>query len=112
MHISEFSVRQPVLVNLLHIRDYFLAQPNKFSWIPGGIKAHSTHVKGIGTYKDGVEKPRINVFLATEISEERCKLINLGYKDHKTINLSDWQDKEDEGIILVHNAGETLYRLN
>ena len=113
-HITEVSYTHGEILDKVgyHVRDYFLAQPNKFSWIPGGIKAHSTHVKGIGTYKDGVEKPRINVFLATEISEERCKLINLGYKDHKTINLSDWQDKEDEGIILVHNAGETLYRLN
>lgn len=112
-HITEVSYTHGEIIDKIgyHVRDYFLAQPNKFSWVPGGIKAHSTHVKGIGAYKDGIEKPRVNVFLATEISEERCKLINLGYKDHKTINLSDWQNKEDEGILLVHNAGETLYRL-
>jgi len=94
-----------------HVRDYFLAQKDKFSWVPGGIRAHSTHVKGIGTYENGIEKPRINVVLATEIPEERCKLINLGYKDHKSIDLSDWENKEEEGILLVHSAGEILYRL-
>ena len=113
-HITEVSYTHGEIIDRVgyHVRDYFLAQPNKFSWVPGGIKAHSTHVKGIGTYENGIEKPRINVFLATEISEERCKLINLGYKDHKTINLSDWENKEDEGILLITNAGETLYRLN
>jgi len=112
-HITEVSYTHGEMLDKVgyHVRDYFLAQEEKFSWVPGGIKAHSTHVKGIGTYENGIEKPRINVFLATGIPEERCKKINLGYKDPKSINLSDWENKEDERILLVHNAGETLYRL-
>lgn len=112
-HITEVSYTHGKIIDKVgyHIRDYFLGQPDKFSWVPGGIKAHSTHVKGIGTYENGIEKPRINVFLATGIPEERCKKINLGYKDYKSINFSDWENKEDEGIFLVQNAGETLYRL-
>ncbi len=112
-HITEVSYTHGKIIDKVgyHVRDYFLGQPSKFSWVPGGIKAHSTHVKGTGTYKNGIEKPRINVFLATGIPEERCKRINLGYKDHKSINLSDWEHKEDEGILLITNAGETLYRL-
>jgi nickel-dependent lactate racemase len=112
-HITEVSYTHGKIIDKVgyHVRDYFLGQPDKFSWVPGGIKAHSTHVKGIGTYENGIEKPRINVSLATEISEERCKRINLGYKDYKSINLSDWKNKEAEGILLVINAGETLYRL-
>jgi nickel-dependent lactate racemase len=112
-HVTEVSYTHGAILDKVgyHVRNYFLAQKDKFSWVPGGIKAHSTHVKGIGTYKKGVEKPRINVFLATGIPEERCKLINLGYKDLDSINLSEWENKEDEGILLVHNAGETLYRL-
>ena len=45
--------------------------------------AHSTHVKGLGTYDaaTGVETPRIQVTLATGIPEERCRRINLGYLD-------------------------------
>jgi nickel-dependent lactate racemase len=112
-HIEEVSYTHGKIIDEVgyHVRDYFLGQPNKFSRIPGGIKAHSTHVKGIGTYEDGIEKPRINVFLATDIPEERCKRINLGYKDYNSINLSEWENREDEGILLVKNAGEILYRL-
>ena len=33
-----------------HCRDYFLAQWDRFGEYPGGILAHSTHVKGLGTY--------------------------------------------------------------
>jgi nickel-dependent lactate racemase len=112
-HITEVSYTHGKTIDKVgyHVRDYFLGQLDKFAWVPGGIKAHSTHVKGIGTYENGIEKPRINVSLATEIPEERCKKINLGYKDYKSINLSDWENKEDKGILLVPNAGETLYRL-
>jgi len=112
-HVTEVSYTHGETLDKIgyHVRDYFLAQKDKFSWVPGGIRAHSTHVKGIGTYENGIEKPRINVVLATEIPEERCKLINLGYKDHKSIDLSDWENKEDEGILLVRSAGEILHRL-
>ena len=112
-HITEVSYTHGKTLDKIgyHVRDYFLAQKEKFSWVPGGIKAHSTHVKGIGTYKNGIEKPRINVILATKIPEERCNRINLGYKDYKSIDISNWENKEEEGILLVRNAGETLYRL-
>jgi len=112
-HINEVSYTHGRILDKVgyHVRDYFLAQKDKFSWIPGGIKAHSTHVKGIGTYENGIEKPRINVVIATEIPAERCRKINLGYKDYKSIDISNWEDKENEGILLVHNAGEILYRL-
>src|SRR5690606_19629391 len=42
-----------------HVRDYFLKQWEQFSHIPTGVLAHSTHLKGAGTFEDGVEKPRI-----------------------------------------------------
>jgi hypothetical protein len=73
--------------------------------------AHSTHVKGIGTFANGVEKPRVNVVLATAISEARCRQVNLGYRDPRTVNPDEWRDREDEGILLVPKAGEMLYRL-
>jgi hypothetical protein len=83
----------------------------KFTDIPGGILAHSTHVRGIGTYENGVDKPRVQVTLATAIPEDECKAINLGYRDPATINPDDWKDKEDEGLLYVPHAGEVLYRL-
>jgi nickel-dependent lactate racemase len=94
-----------------HVRDYFLAQPKRFAGIPRGVLAHSTHVRGTGCYADGVEKPRIEVVLATAIPEETCRRISLGYLDPASIRLADYRDKEEEGILYVDHAGETLYRL-
>lgn len=112
-NITEVSYTHGELIDKIgyHVRDYFLKQKEKFSWIPGAIKAHSTHVKGLGTFEYGIEKPRINVILATGIPESRCNKINLGYRNPESINLLDWENREDEGILLVPNAGEILYRL-
>jgi nickel-dependent lactate racemase len=94
-----------------HTRDYFLNQWERFRDEPWGILAHSTHVRGIGTMDNGVEKPRIQVTLATQIPSEVCRAINLGYRDPASIRVADYQDREDEGILVVPKAGETLYRL-
>ena len=40
-----------------------------------------------------------------------CKQINLGYVDHRTINIEDYADRENEGIFLERKAGERLYHL-
>jgi nickel-dependent lactate racemase len=111
--IKEVSYTHGALIDKVgyHVRDYFLKQKNKFERAPGTIKAHSTHVKGIGSYENGREEPRINVVLATGIPEERCKKINLGYKDPGEIDPTEWENREKEGILLVRNAGEVLYRL-
>jgi hypothetical protein len=84
---------------------------DKFRDVPGGILAHSTHVKGVGTFENGIEKPRMNVVLATQIPEEVCRSINLGYRDPASINIDEWKEREDEGILFVPKAGEILYRL-
>ncbi|MCX7668778.1 MAG: hypothetical protein N2439_01735, partial [Anaerolineae bacterium] len=96
-----------------HCRDYFLKQWDKFKDLPWGVLAHSTHLRGQGTYDPvtGEEKLRIKVTLATGIARERCERINLGYMDPATIHLEEWQDREDEGILLVPKAGEMLYRV-
>ena len=82
----------------------------QFAHVPRGVLAHSTHVKGIGTFENGVERPRITVTLATGIPEAECREVNLGYRDRRGIDADDWRDREDEGC-LVPKAGETLYRL-
>ena len=48
--------------------------------------------------------------LATGISEETCREINLGYLDPDTIRVEDYQGREEEGILYVAQAGEMLYR--
>ena len=94
-----------------HIVDYFLTQPDKFTDIPRGVLAHSTHVRGIGTMKNGVENPRIEVILASSLSEEECRNINLGYMDYHSIDLDAYRNREAEGILFVERAGEFLHRI-
>jgi nickel-dependent lactate racemase len=94
-----------------HTRDYFLAQMDRFGDIPRGVLAHSTHVRGTGAYENGVERPDVNVVLATSIPEETCERINLGYMDPSRIRLSDYMGREEQGILFVDHAGEILYRL-
>lgn len=112
-HIHEVSVTHGKLIARIgyHVRDYFVKQMDRFADIPGGILAHSTHVRGMGTYEDGIEKPRVTVTLATSIPEAECRAINLNYRDPDSINPDDWRDREDEGFLLVPDAGEILYRL-
>ena len=113
-HITEVSYTHGHIIDEVgyHVRDYFLKQWERFKHIPGGILAHSTHVKGQGSYDadTGLETPRIRVTLATSIPEARCKQINLGYLDYHSINPDDWAMREDQGLLLVPHAGEVLFR--
>ena len=95
------------------MRDYFVKQWDRFWDDPWGVLAHSTHLRGIGAYDavTGVEAPRIQVTLATSIPEERCRRVNLGYRDPATVDPAAYAGREDEGILLVPHAGEMLYRL-
>jgi nickel-dependent lactate racemase len=95
-----------------HVRDYFLAQMEKFEDIPRGVLAHSSHVRGTGTYQNGIEKPRMEVVLATSIPRTKCEQINLGYMDPAKIDLSEYKDREGDGILFVDHAGERLHRLS
>ena len=94
-----------------HVRDYFLAQMDQFKGIPRGVLAHATHVRGTGTYKNGLEKPRVEVILSTSIPKEKCERLNLGYLNPAEIRIEDYRKREDEGILYVDHAGEILYRL-
>ncbi len=51
-HIREVSYVHGRLIREIgyHCRDYFLAQWERFRHVPGGILAHSTHLKGKGAY--------------------------------------------------------------
>ncbi|MBC7221287.1 DUF2088 domain-containing protein [Candidatus Bipolaricaulota bacterium] len=92
-----------------HVRDYFLSQWDRFRNVPWAVLAHSTHVKGIGTYRDGVERPRIEVVLATAIPEEVCRRINLGYQEPTSVQPEALTGRD--GVLVVPNAGEMLWRL-
>lgn len=112
-HITEISYTHGDILDEIgyHTRDYFVSQWDRFRKYPWGVLAHSTHVKGTGTCVDGVERPRVEVILATGIPEERCRRVNLGYLDPASIRVADYQGREDEGVLYVAKAGEMLYRL-
>jgi hypothetical protein len=95
------------------VRDYFVKQPGKFDHIPAGVRAHSTHLRGLGTYDPltGVEAPRIRVTLSTGISEAECRAVNLGYRDPAGIDVAAWQQRQNEDLLVVPRAGEFLYRI-
>lgn len=114
-HVKEISYTHGKLIDEVgyHVLEYFTKQWDRFKRYPGAILAHSTHVKGLGTYDAAtrVETPRIQVTLATGIPEERCRRVNLGYLDPAGIRIEEWRGRESEGVLVVPRAGETLYRL-
>jgi lactate racemase len=113
-HLTEISYSHGKLIDEVgyHVRDYFVKQAERFREVPGMIKAHSTHVKGKGDYDADArrETPRIRVTLATAIPERRSWGVDLGYLDPATIRIEDWEGREAEGVLVVRNAGEQLYR--
>ncbi len=112
-HLHEVSVVHGKVIRQIgyHVRDYFLAQWDKFGHLPKGVIAHSTHLRGVGTYVDGVERPRITVTLATGLSRAECEAINLKYADYRTIDPQALADAGDPECLVIPRAGEFLYRL-
>jgi len=114
-HITEVSYTHGRLIDEIgyHVRDYFVKQWDRFKDYPWGVLAHSTHLRGVGSYdvSTGIERPRIRVTLSTGIPRERCERIGLGYLDPTTVDPEEWAGREEEGILLVRRAGERLYRV-
>jgi nickel-dependent lactate racemase len=94
-----------------HTLPYFLHHWDEFKEYPLGVLAHSTHVRGGGAWENGAEKPNVHVVLSSKVSAEDCARLNLGYLDPSKVKISDWQNKEDQGILYVPNAGEELFRV-
>lgn len=111
-HITEISEMHPGIGDIgYHCIDYFTKQWDKFKNHPWGEIAHSTHVRGLGTYDPdtGEEKLRINVTLASQVPPEVCAAYNLGYADPTTL---DWEGfAADPDTLIMENAGEILHRL-
>jgi len=111
-HIREVSVTPREIESIgYHCRDYFVEQWPRFQHLPWGDLAHSTHLRGAGSYDaaGGEERFRVDVTLATGISEERTRAVNLGYRDPAGIDPAAWA--ADPDTLVVPNAGEVLYRL-
>jgi lactate racemase len=112
-HIRDLSIVHGKVLHEIgyHVRDYFVQQWDRFKDYPWGVLAHSTHLRGMGTYENGVECPRIQVTLATAIPEEECRQVNLGYLNPASVDMKEWSGREAEGILVVPRAGEYLYKL-
>lgn len=106
-HITRISAMHPEIEQIgYHCRDYFVKQWDRFSDRHWGVLAHSTHLRGAGTWDpvDG-EKPRVTVTLATGIPEKVVRAANLDYLDPASVDL----DPPD--TFVVPQAGEVLFRL-
>jgi nickel-dependent lactate racemase len=111
-HISEIASSHPQIHEVgYHCRDYFVKQWERFSGVHWGVLAHSTHLRGAGTYDaaTGEERLRVQVTLATGIPEDVCRAVNLGYRDPATVDVDDFA--RDPGTLVVPRAGEVLFRL-
>jgi lactate racemase len=113
-HITEVSYTHGKVLDGIgyHTRDYFLKQMHKFKGIPAVVDGPLDARPRLGTYENGVEKPRVNVVLATGIPQERCERINLGYMCCTDINVAAYENREPEGVLVVPHAGEILHRLS
>lgn len=79
----------------------------RYAW---GDLAHSTHLRGAGTYDPASgEHPRVTVTLATGIPEDVVRAVNLDYLDPAALDPKQWGSDPD--TLVVPDAGEDLYRL-
>ena len=110
-HITEISVMHPQISEIgYHCRDYFLGQWEQFKDRPWGDLAHSTHLRGQGTWDpEHGERDRVQVTLATGIPREVVESVNLGYLDPAEVNIADY--RADPDTFVEPHAGEVLYRL-
>lgn len=110
-HIRELSVMHPEIAMIgYHCRDYFLANWERYAHLRWGDLAHSTHLRGAGTYDEaGGERFRVQVTLATSIPEEVVRAANLDHIDPDEVDMAAL--REDPETLVIPNAGEVLYRL-
>jgi nickel-dependent lactate racemase len=111
-HIRKISHSHAAAIRRIgyHCRDYYLAQPDRFADVPGSVLAHSTQVRGAGTYDPVAgEQCRITVTLATGIDEATTRALGLSYRAPDNIDLAAWPAAPS--TLVVPNAGEILFRL-
>ncbi|HSA49270.1 MAG TPA: lactate racemase domain-containing protein [Yinghuangia sp.] len=110
-HVRTISEMHPEIEQIgYHCRDYFTAQWDRFKDLHWGVLAHSTHLRGAGTYDEvNGERCRVNVTLATAIPEDVVRGANLGYLNPADVDLAACE--ADPDTLVVPQAGEVLHRL-
>jgi nickel-dependent lactate racemase len=110
-HITQVSVMHPHIAEIgYHNRDYFIGQWDRFNDTPWGDLAHSTHLRGQGTWSaEHGERNRVTVTLATGIPEDVVRSVNLNYLDPAEVDIAAYE--ADPDTFVESHAGEVLYRL-
>jgi nickel-dependent lactate racemase len=110
-HVREISVTHQEIYEIgYHCRDYFVRQWDRFKDVHWGVLAHSTHLRGAGTYDEvHGERCRLDVTLVTSIPEDKVRKANLGYIAPQDFDLAAYE--ADPETLVVPNAGEVLFRL-
>lgn len=110
-HVRQIAAMHPEIDEIgYHCRDFFVKQWERYKHLHWGVLAHSTHLRGAGTYDevDG-ERLRVTVTLATSIPESTVRHANLGYLHPDDVDLEAMA--ADPDTLVVPQAGEVLYRL-
>lgn len=110
-HVTRLAAMHPEIEEIgYHCRDYFIGQWEKFRDLHWGVLAHSTHLRGVGTWDPATgEHLRVQVTLATGIPEDVVRGANLGYLDPASVDLAALENDPD--TLVIPNAGEILHRL-
>jgi nickel-dependent lactate racemase len=110
-HITRIAAMHPEIEEIgYHCRDYFVQQWERFRHVHWGVLAHSTHLRGAGTYDpEHGERFRVRVTLATGIPEDVVRRANLGYLSPADVDVD--ARRSDGETFVVPDAGEVLFRL-
>src|SRR3712207_775358 len=110
-HITQIAAMHPEIERIgYHCRDYFVQQWAQFEHLHWGVLAHSTHLRGAGTYDEVAgERCRLTVTLATGIPEDVVRAAALDYLDPAAVDIDAF--RADGETFVVPEAGEVLFRL-
>jgi nickel-dependent lactate racemase len=110
-HVRRLSAMHPEIEQTgYHCRDYFTKQWDRFEHLPWAVLAHSTHLRGAGTYDEvRGERCRVTVTLATGIPKDVVRAANLNYLNPAAVDVDALA--ADPDTLVVPDAGEVLYRL-
>ena len=53
----------------------------------------------------------MRVVLAAAVPEGLCRELNLDWRDPRELDPREWEDREQDGLAIVREAGEVLYRV-
>ena len=70
------------------------------------VAAHLAHVAFAGR-NESTHEMRYKITLASQVSEEICRRVNLGFLDYQTFRRSDYEGDAD--TLIVERAGRDLY---